>query len=89
MAHDRMFWIIENARDSALGNSIFEVYALGGAEVNELARNPTDPDTSGAYVMNMQTPEEYGGETRLPISLDAGDYDLTIALIDTLLAPAV
>ena len=89
MAHDRMFAIIENARDSALGNSIFEVYGLNGMEVNELARNPTDPDTSGAYVMNMQTPEEYGGETRLPISLDAGDYDLTIALIDTLLAPAV
>ena len=89
MSHDQLFCIIENANDSALGDSIFEVYGLGGMEVNELGRNPTDQDTSGAYVMNMQTPEAYGGETRLPLSLDAGDYQLTLDLIDVLLAPAV
>lgn len=89
MAHDQLFCIIENANDSALGDSIFEVYGLGGMEVNELGRNPTDQDTSGAWVLNMQTPEAYGGETRLPISLDAGGYQATLDLIDVLLAPAV
>lgn len=89
MAHDRLFAIIENANDSALGNSIFEIYGLGGMELNEITRNPTDPDTGGAYVTNMQTPETYGGETRLPISLDAGGYQATLDLIDVLLAPAV
>ena len=89
MVHDRMFAIIENANDSSLGDSIFEVYGLGGMEVNELTRMPTDPDTSGAYVMNMQTPEAYGGETRLASSLDAGGYEATLALIDVLLAPAL
>ena len=89
MAHDQLFAIIENANDTSLGDSIFEVYGLGGMEVNELTRNPTDQDTSGAYVLNMQTPEAYGGETRLPISLDAGGYQATLDLIDVLLAPAV
>ena len=89
MAHDRLFCIIENANDSSLGDSIFEIYGLGGMEVNELTRNPTDQDTSGAYVLNMQTPEAYGGETKLPLSLDAGGYEATLALIDVLLAPAI
>ena len=88
MAHDQLFAIIENANDTSLGDSIFEVYGLGGMEVNELTRNPTDQDTSGAYVLNMQTPEAYGGETRLPISLDAGGYEATLALIEILLSPA-
>ena len=89
MSFDQLFCIIENANDSSLGDSIFEVYGLGGMEVNELTRNPTDQDTGGAYVMNMQTPEEYGGETQLPVSLDAGGYQATLDLIDVLLAPAV
>ena len=89
MANDQLFCIIENANDSSLGDSIFEVYGLGGMEVNELTMNPTDTDSSGAYVMNMQTPDAYGGETRLPVSLDAGGYQATLDLIDVLLAPAV
>ena len=84
-----MFAIIENANDISLGDSIFEIYGMGGLEMNELSRMPTDQDTSGAYVLNLQTPTEYGGETRLPVTLDAGGYQATLDLIDVLLAPAV
>ncbi len=89
MASDRMFAIIENANDSSLGDSIFEVYGLGGMEVNELERIPTDPDTLGAYVLTMQTPESYGGEPQIPVSYDAGGFEATLAAIEILLAPAV
>ena len=89
MVNDQMFAIIESVNDTALGNSVFEIYGLGGMEINELTRNPNDPDSSGAYVISMQTPEEYGGESRLAVSLDAGDHQLTLDLIDVLLAPAV
>lgn len=89
MAHDRMFAIVENANDSSLEDSVFEVYGLGGMEINELNRTPTDPDTLGAYVLNMQTPEAYGGEPKIPVSYDAGGYEATLLAIDVLLAPAV
>jgi len=88
MVLDRMFAIVENANDSSYGDSIFEIYGFNGMEVNELTRTPSDPDTSGAYVMNMQTPEAYGGETRLPITFDAGGYEATLAAVEALLSPA-
>jgi hypothetical protein len=89
MALDQMFAIVENANDSSYGDSIFEIYGFNGMEVNELTRTPSDPDTAGAYVMNMQTPEAYGGESRLPLTFDAGGYEATLAAVEALLVPPV
>jgi len=87
MVSSELFAIIEYQNDSSLGNSVFEVYGLAGMEVNVLTRNPTDPDTAGAYVMEMQTPDAYGNEPKLPISLFLTNHETTLQVVEHLLTP--
>ena len=90
MAAVPQFSIVENSKDSSLGNSVFEVFGVGrGMEVSELIRINADADTSGGYSVTLVTPDEGGKETALPDSFFDTSLTVTEAAVEALLTPAL
>jgi len=90
MASLPQFALVENSKDTSLGDSVFEIYGINrGLEPSELIRINADSDTAGAYVITLVTPDEGGKETTLPESFFLTSQSVTDALVEALLVPAV
>jgi hypothetical protein len=89
MALDKMVAIVENANVAGNSNSVFEIFGGGvGMEVLTLTRLSRDADTMGAFAITLQTPDNQGKESKLPLSFWDTDYATTKAKVVALETPA-
>ena len=90
MAAKEQFCIVENSKDTSLGDSNFEVFGINrGLLPSELIRINADSETGGAYVITLITPDEGGKEVQLPESFFITDLTTTEAAVEALLTPAI
>ena len=90
MAALPQFCLVENSKDTSLGDSVFEIFVINrGLEASELIRINGDTDTGGAYVITLITPDEGGKESNLPESFFLTSLAVTEALVEALLIPAI
>lgn len=90
MAFTPQFAIIENMKDSSLGDSIFEVFGINrGLEMITNVRINADNDTGGAFVLQLKTSDNGGKESTMPDNFFLTDLATTEPLIEALLVPAV
>ena len=90
MAAIEQFCIVDNSKNTSLGDSNFEVYGINrGLLPSEMIRINADGETGGAYVITLITPDEGGKETTLPESFFLTDLTTTEALVEALLTPAI
>lgn len=79
--------IVENKHKGPSGNSAFEIYGLDvGLEIQEMTRNPNDPETAGAHDALLRTPEE-SKEPHMPATFFKTDFATTKGLVEALLTP--
>ena len=90
MAAEPQFAMVENSKDTSLGNSTFEVFGISrGMEASEMIRINADADTSGGYSITLITPDTGGKETTLPDSFFITSLAVTESAVEALLVPAL
>jgi hypothetical protein len=89
MALGKMVAVVENVNAAGNADSVFEMFGQGvGMEVVALTRLSRDADTMGAFAITLQTPDNQGKESKLPLSFWDTDYATTKAKVVALETPA-
>jgi hypothetical protein len=86
MKNAKLFAIVQGVEDDGNGDNFFEVYGLGrGLKLTTLSRIPTDNETLGAFNVVLETYQDGGNETQMPVTFFDTDYDTTEAAVTALL----
>jgi hypothetical protein len=56
----------------------------GGMRLSAVVANPQDPNLGNMIQVTIETKDTQGGETKMPLIVDAGDYASTLALIESM-----
>lgn len=71
-------------------DGIGEIYGRdGGMRLRAVVANPQDPNLGSLIQVTIETKDTQGGESKMPLTIDAGDYTSTLALIESMTVPGV
>lgn len=54
----------------------------GGMRLSAIVANPQDPNLGNVMQVTVETKDTQGGETKMPLTINAGDYTSTLGLIE-------